>query len=225
MGTKESAPTIYHSPVFILLSLNSVGAAEKDFSGQSVARTLTVGVDSRMNPTPVEPTLPAGLSLERSGATTTVSISWRNMASWGLLPLGLVAAAIPVGLFFKLRDLPWNDPIQLLVVVFGIVGLVFSYIVIRRLLNVTRLEITPQRITISHGPLPWRRPSKVATDTIRTVEVRPYQWRHEGSVATHYHVWSVHKEGHETCLLERDTTKEQATQVRDEIQRMLDTRA
>jgi hypothetical protein len=175
-----------------------------------------------MNPTPDSPPLADGLSVQRLDTRVILSISWRNMASWALLPLGMVAASIPVGLFFKLRDLPWNDPIQLLLVVFGIVGLVFSYIVIRRLLNVTRLEITPQRITISHGPLPWRRPSKVATDTIRTIEVRPYQWRYEGSVATHYHVWSVHKEGHEICLLERDTTKEQATQVRDEIQRILD---
>jgi hypothetical protein len=175
-----------------------------------------------MNPTPDSPPLSDGLSVQRLDTRVILSISWRNMASWALLPLGIVAAAIPVALFFKLRDLPWNDPIQLLFVVFGIVGLIFSYIVIRRLLNVTRLEVTPQRITISHGPLPWRRPSEVATDTIRTVEVRPFQWRYEGSVATHYHVWSVNKEGHETCLLERDTTKEQATQVRDEIQRILD---
>ena len=179
-------------------------------------------VKFRMNPTPDSPPLADGLSVQRLYTREILSISWRNMASWALLPLGMVAASIHVGLFFKLRDLPWNDPIQLLLVVFGIVGLVFSYIVIRRLLNVTRLEITPQRITISHGPLPWRRPSEVATDTIRTIEVRPDQWRYEGSVATHYHVWSVHKEGRETCLLGRDTTEEQATQVRDEIQRILD---
>lgn len=175
-----------------------------------------------MDPTPDSPPLPDGLSVQRLDARVILSIRWRNMASWALLPLGMVAAAIPVWLLFALSDLPWNDPIQLLLVVFGIVGLIFSYIVIRRLLNTTRLEVTPQRITISHGPLPWRRPSEVATDTIRTIEVRPYQWRYEGSVATHYHVWSVHKEGRETCLLERDTTKEQATQVRDEIQRILD---
>jgi len=175
-----------------------------------------------MNLAPVARSLPAGLSLERSGATTTVSISWRNMASWGLLPLGMVAATIPIGLFFKLHDLPWNDPIQLVVVVFGIVGLVFSYIVIRRMVNVTELEITPQRILISHRPIPWRRPSEVATDTIRKIEVRPFQWRYEGNVATHYHVWSVHEDGHETCLLERDTTEEQANLVRDEIQQVLD---
>lgn len=178
-----------------------------------------------MNPTPVARSLPAGLSLERFHANTVISIRWRNMASWGLLPLGLVAAVIPVGLFFKLRDLPWNDPVQLLVVVFGIVGLVFSYIVIRRLLNVTRLEVTPQRIRISHGPVPWRRPSEVTTDTIRTVEVRPFQWRYDGGVATHYHVWAVHEEGQETCLLERDTTAEQANLVRDEIQHVLEARA
>lgn len=175
-----------------------------------------------MNPAPVARPLPAGLSLERFHASSVISIRWWNMASWGLLPLGMVAAAIPVGLFFKLRDMPWNDPIQLLVVVFGVVGLVYSYIVIRRLVNVTELDVTPQRIRITHRPLPWRRPSEVATDTIRTVEVRPFQWRYEGNVATHFHVWSVHEDGHETCMLGRDTTEEQANLVRDEIQQVLD---
>ncbi len=177
-----------------------------------------------MKPAIAASPLPEGLSVERLGATTLLSIRWRNMASWALLPLGLVAAAIPVGLFFKLRELPWNDPIQLLVVVFGIVGLIFSYLVIRRLINVTRLEVTPERLCIRHGPVPWRRPSEVATDKILKVEVRPYQWRYDGGVATHYHVWAVHQEGHETCLLERDTTKDQANRVRDEIHHVLEAR-
>ena len=182
------------------------------------------GVDFRMNPIPVAPPSPDGLSVERVDSKTILSVSWRNMASWALLPLGLVAAAIPAGLFSLLREIPWNDPMQLLVVVFGVVGLIFTYIVIRRLVNVTRLEVTPQRIRISHGPVPWLRALEVDMKTIRTVDVRLFQWRYEGSVATHYHVWSVHEEGHETCLLERDTTAEQANLVRDEIQRVLDAR-
>ncbi len=178
-----------------------------------------------MIPVPAAPPLPEGLTVERLGASTIISIRWRNMTSWALLPLGLVAAAIPLGLFYKLREMPWNDPIQLVVLVFGIVGLVFSYIVIGRLINVTRLEVTPERIRISHGPVPWRRPAEVATDTIRSVEARPFQWRYEGNVATHHHVWAVREDGHETCLLERDTTKEQANRVRDEIQQVLEARA
>ena len=141
------------------------------------------------------------------------------MASWALLPLGVVAAGIPVGLFLKLREIPWNHPMQLLVVVFGVVGLIFTYVVVQRLVNVTRLEVTPERLRVSHGPVPWRRPIEIATATIRQVEVRPFHWRYDGSVATHYHVWLQHEDGRETCLLERDTTAEQAAQVRDEIQR------
>ena len=180
-----------------------------------------VWVDFWMNPAPEALPLPEGLSVQRFDDGVILSIHWRNMASWALLPLGLVAAAIPLGLFFKLHDMPWNDPIQLVVVVFGIVGLIFSFVVIRRLLNETRLEVTPQSIRVRHGPLPWRQPFEVAMDTIRSVEVRPYQWRYEGSVATHYHVWAVHEDGHETCLLERDTTAEQAARVRDKIQSIL----
>jgi len=175
-----------------------------------------------MNSSDSPPGLPSGLCLERRPAGLVVTVSWRNMASWALLPLGLVAAGIPVMLHLKLREVRWNEPIQLILVVFGVVGVVFLYIVIRRLVNVTRLEVTPQRITISHGPLPWRRPTEVAADTIRGIEVRPYQWRYKGNVVTHYHVWAVYKDGRETCLLERDTTAEQANQVRDEIQRVLD---
>lgn len=175
-----------------------------------------------MNSSVNSPALPAGLLLERKPSGFVVMLSWRNMASWALLPLGLIAGAIPVMLYLKLRDMPWNDPIQLLVVVFGIVGIVYLYIVARRLVNVTRLEVTPQRITISHGPLPWRRPSEVAAETIRQLDVRQFRTGYEGRVATHYHLWAVHEDGRETCLLERDTEAEQANFVRDEIQRVLD---
>ena len=175
-----------------------------------------------MNLSVNSPALPAGLCLEHKPSGLVVMVSWRNMASWALLPLGLIAGAIPVMLYIKLRDMPWNDPIQLLLVVFGIVGIVYLYLVIRRLVNVTRLEVTPLRITISHGPLPWRRPSEVAMETIRRIEVRPFLWRYKGTVVTHYHVWSVHENGRETCLLERDAMAEQANFVRDEIQRVLD---
>ena len=167
------------------------------------------------------PALPDGLRLERKSSGLIVTVNWRNMASWALLPLGLIAAALPVLLSFKLLGMPWNDPIRLLMLAFGVMGVVFLYIVVRRLVNVTRLEVTPERITISHGPLPWRRPSEVAAETIRRLEVRQSRSSYEGRVATHYHLWAVHESGRETCLLERDTTAEQANFARAEIQQVL----
>ena len=148
-------------------------------------------------------------------------VSWRNMASWALLPLGCIAAGIPVMLHFKMLGMPWNDPIRLLMLVFGLIGIVFLYTVIRRLVNVTRLEVMPQRIKISHGPLPWRRPTELAAETIRRLEVRQSRTGYEGRVATHYHLWAVHEDGRETCLLERDTEAEQANFARAEIQQVL----
>lgn len=174
-----------------------------------------------MNSSEIPPALPAGLRLERKPSGLVITVSWRNMASWALLPLGLIAAALPVLLSFKMLGMPWNDPIRLLMLVFGLIGIVFLYIVIRRLVNVTRLEVTPQRITIRHGPLPWRRPSEVAAETIRQLEVRQFRTGYEGRVATHYHLWAVHEDGRQTCLLERDTEADQANFARAEIQQVL----
>ena len=174
-----------------------------------------------MHPPLVAAPCPDGLSEECVGSTLVIAILWRNMASWALLPLGLVASAIPVILFLELRVLPWNDPIQLIVLVFALVGIIFAYNVIRRMVNVTRLEITPQRIRISHDPLPWRRPFEIDTVRILSVATRPYHLRYSGNVATHYHVWLLLDNCHQICLLERDTTKKQADHVRDAIQRVL----
>lgn len=165
--------------------------------------------------------LPDGLRVERKPSGLVVMVSWRNMASWALLPFGLIAAALPVLLSFKLLGMPWNDPIRLMMLAFGVMGVVFLYSVVRRLVNMTRLEVTPERITIKHGPLPWRRGSEVATNTIRGIEVRQSRTGYEGRVATHYHLWAVHEGGRETCLLERDTTAEQANIARAEIQQLL----
>ena len=165
--------------------------------------------------------LPDGLRVERKPSGLVVMVSWRNMASWALLPLGLIATGLPVLLSFKLLGMPWSDPIRLLMLAFSAMGIAFLYVVIRRLVNVTRLEVTPQRITIRHGPLPWRRPFEVAARTIRQLEVRQFRTGYEGRVATHYHLWAVHEDGRETCLLDRDTEAEQANFARAEIQQVL----
>jgi hypothetical protein len=175
-----------------------------------------------MSTSQTSPTLPSGLRLDRTDRGLIITVSWRNMASWALVPLGLVTAAIPVLLVLKLRDLEWNHPLQLMPAVFGVFGAGFVFVVVRRLVNKTRIEVTPDRIRISHGPLPWRRPLEVVAESIRQLEVRPYYSRHEGVGAVSYHLWAVQRDGRETCLLERDATAEQSGYSRDEIQRVLD---
>jgi hypothetical protein len=169
------------------------------------------------------PTLPAGLRIEHKPPGLILTVLWRNMASWALLPLALVAAGIPVMLVLKTRELPWNHPIQSLPAIFGIVALIFAFVVMRRLVNTTRIEVSPERIRISHGPLPWRRSMEVASATIHRIEVRPYRWRYDAAEVIHHHLWVVHRDGTETCLLERDATEEQTNHLRDEVQRVLGT--
>jgi hypothetical protein len=111
-----------------------------------------------MSNTPGSPKLPTGLRIEQKPPGLILTVLWRNMASWALLPLALVAAGIPVMLVLKTRDLPWNHPIQSLPAIFGVVALIFAFVVIRRLVNTTQIAVKPERIRISHGPLPWRRP-------------------------------------------------------------------
>ena len=174
-----------------------------------------------MSTTPGSPTLPSGLRIEQKPPGLIITVLWRNMASWALLPLALVAAGILVMLVLKTRDLPWNHPIQSLPAIFGVVALIFAFVVIRRLVNATQIEVTPGRIRISHGPLPWQRPVEVTTASIRRVEVRPYRWRYDGAEVIHHHLWVVHTDGTETCLLERDATEEQSSHLCEEVQRVL----
>jgi hypothetical protein len=37
----------------------------------------------------------------------------------------------------------------------------------------------------------------------------------------HHHLWVVHQDGTETCLLERDATQEQSSYLCEEVQRVL----
>ncbi|MEQ1748960.1 MAG: hypothetical protein ABL974_06030 [Prosthecobacter sp.] len=165
--------------------------------------------------------LPCGLSMEHHASGVTITRLWRNMASWALLPLALVVVGGVVALFRAVHGIRRDDPILLIPLFFGIVAIVFSYIVLRRLFNVTRLVITPQRITVSQGPIPRWRSFETSAESIRQIEVRPYLWRYNGSEVTYHHVWVVHHDGLETCLLERDETKEQAHYVQVEVQRVL----
>jgi hypothetical protein len=119
--------------------------------------------------------LPQGLSVEHHASGVTITRLWRNMASWALLPLALVVVGGVVALFRAVHGIRWDDPILLIPLFFGIVAIVFSYIEIRRLLNVLRLEITPQRIAVSHSSIPRKHSFEVSSETIRQIEVRPYR--------------------------------------------------
>ncbi len=202
------------------------GAGQEPGNGVASIK-LTIGIPGRsamvppMSTSRSSPALPSGLRLDRTDAGFLIHVQWRNMASWALLPLGLVAAGIPVMLVFKTRVMPWNHPIQALPAIFGVVALIFAFVVIRRLVNTTQIEVTPERLRISHGPLPWQRPVEVSSATIRRIEVRPSRWRYDGAEVIHHHLWVVHNDGKETCLLERDATAEQSSFLCEEIQRVL----
>ena len=44
---------------------------------------------------------------------------------------------------------------------------------------------------------------------------------YDGAEVLHHHLWVVHQDGTETCLLERDATEEQSGYLCQEVQRVL----
>ena len=167
------------------------------------------------------PPLPAGVAVERRPGGVVILRRWRDMVAWALVPLALTTAGIAAAVFQAMYGLPPSDPMWVIPWVFVLMAVALFYVVLRRLVNVTRLEITPERVTVHHGPLPWWwRSDSLAADTIGKIEVRPYRWRYSGRVVTHHHVWVVHKDGPEVCLLGRDATAAQAGFVAEELRRV-----
>jgi hypothetical protein len=93
--------------------------------------------------------------VQKDGAETLVSWSWMSRRVWfGVAFMAvwdLILAAVARGMMDSRGPVPWYFPAGLLgLLVFG------NYPVAAMLFNRTRVRIEPARVSVKHGPLPWR---------------------------------------------------------------------
>ena len=171
--------------------------------------------------TPSATTLPRGLSVEELAGGLTIIRSWRNLFAYALTPIVLMAAGFSVQLFRAASVLTITHPIQLIPGGLAVSSLVLGYMVLVRYVNRTRIEITPERIEVRHGPLPGRRDLSVDATTITRVFVRASPMTYGPMKASFYRVWGERKQGDEICILASDPEQGQAEFIAKEMARVL----
>lgn len=103
-----------------------------------------------------------------------IEVPWRHLNMWsaaiasGLFSLVLAAVAATSGQFWGVYR----------VVIAGS-ALVLAYACATFVINRTRLALDGEALSLSHGPLPWRRPSHFSRAVIARLHINPYSRRLE----------------------------------------------
>ncbi len=83
-------------------------------------------------------------------------------------------------------------------------GAVISYIALTGLLNRTTLRVADERLSLSHGPLPWTRPITIPVGEVRQLYGRRVTRSHKGQET---HTWDLR------CLLRNDAELKLVTHI------------
>lgn len=121
-------------------------------------------------------------------------------------------------------DLQWNGlPILVQSVFFGF-GVVFAYRTAADWLNRTFVTISGERLSIRHGPLPWRGSMDIAVSDIRQLQVKQSSWGRRvrpGQTVHQFEVHAVLADGPSRKLLDDFDMPAQAHQIKQEIEEYL----
>lgn len=163
---------------------------------------------------------PHGIRVETIEDGLVISRSWRNAASWGVVPVFLMFCGLIVALFRATHLMSPDHPARWFPAGFAVVGGIFLYGVSFRLFNRTRIRITPQVVRVDHGPLPWKSGVTLPVADLRTLRVMPVAMSYSSRKALHWHLLARRTDGRETPLIVHDVNREQACYIAREIARI-----
>lgn len=119
---------------------------------------------------------------------------------------------------------PW--PFRLLMFVFPLahvaVGIGLTYFVVAGLFNTTCVQVDRGTLSVTHGPIPWKQPPTIPTDSIEQIYVERSLHQSENRTSYGYQVNVLQKDGTKSVLLKRLTDSDKALFVSDRLQRHLD---
>lgn len=162
-------------------------------------------------------TVPPGIRIERSGSGLVMRRRWRTMFAWALLAIAVVTAGIGIPIVSATASLPLAHPVQLIPAVVCGTALVLLYLSLIRFVNATSLSVTADMITITHGPLPWRRGATIAAGGFERFCVVPVTVTYSSQRATFYNVRAERGQGDAVDILDGDAERAEAECVAREL--------
>lgn len=144
-----------------------------------------------------------------------------NPFAWAITAIAVLVAGFAIAIAQRTAGLPLDHPVQWIAIGLVLVAAGLAYFSLVRLLNATRIEVREGRITVRHGPLPWRRGATIDVASADRVAVRPSRVRYEGVEATFAGVWLVRRGprdgGDAVVVLDGDADPAQARFVAREL--------
>lgn len=171
---------------------------------------------------------PSGISRFDTGGRVMYEYHWRNMYAYGLL---VVCAFWGYGMVQFLTD-PidpqlWSafgtpqgvDPLQWL---FVAGGAMLAYYTAACLLNHTTIELAEDRLSVRHGPLPWRRSWSCAPDNISSLFTHKRVSYSRRGIRRTYELAAVLKSGQRRMIIRGASSREPAEYLKAELDAALE---
>ena len=120
------------------------------------------------------PLPPKGFSRDANADRLLIRRSWRAEHSVFFCVAFTVLWNVLMGVWFFSTDIPWALPAvdESLPWVFAGLGVLMVYACICTFVNTLSIELTPQMLQVTTGPLPWRPARRLETRRIRSVVIR-----------------------------------------------------
>jgi hypothetical protein len=207
-----SGPRTFHSvdemPPGIRAFYESVSAFGRRDAGGSAARDRPA----------VSP--PKGITVEPAGDALRITRRWYRLSTV-LLFLGLAPLFLWVGTLRVGADLP-SLLAPLINLLPTLLGLLFAYTLLMFLFNRTVIEIADERVSFSHGPLPWFPGRSFNAGELEQLFCEEHINRlSRGAPDYDYELKALTTDGRTLCLLSDIPDAEQAWFLEEQIERRL----
>ena len=154
--------------------------------------------------------MPEGVTIEDEPDARRIVHAWYTSRAWGLLffcvfwdvGVGAFTAALLYG-YWANADPPDNVPWVLFLAVPGIhilVGVWITYYCAATFFNETLMEVTPESVRVTHGPVPWIGEVELPTAAVRQVYGEPH-WSGNDDGKRRYRVMAVLADGRSVELI------------------------
>jgi len=160
--------------------------------------------------------LPASVTVVKHANGIELKRYWRTWKSFSYLVFGILW----FGFLYRegpmaLQDIPYSEQLQILLL---LVGAVIAYYGLTQIINHSSVRTFPDRLQISHRPLPLLLGKTFKRADIKQLYVNRHHRRDENGTIITYELRLLSNDGKDYCLLKNVPEKQSVKYIEQEVE-------
>lgn len=164
--------------------------------------------------------LPRGFKLDTTGDRLHITWRWWNASHLFIMLFAAFWDAFMV-VWYSIAILGQQWEMAAFGVLHAAVGIGLAYYAITGLVNHTRITLTPSRVAVAHGPLPWPGARTLERSDVEQLYVSRQETTNKGQVNVSYNLQVVLRGGEELAIVSGLQSADQARFLESRIETAL----